>query len=180
MAQLVDALVLNTRAARQCGFESHPGHNGTHHSGGRRVGIVTTGGASVDPIDIDALVARAAEARELAYAPYSGFLMGAAALAGSGRVFQGALVENVSLGLAMCPERVAMFSAVAAADPDIVAVVLVAERTDGEITMPCGACCQVALELGGPEVRVAAADPSGALTETTIGQLLPRGPHKTG
>jgi cytidine deaminase len=134
----------------------------------------------VDPIDIDALVALAHEARALAYAPYSGFPMGAAALTRSGRTHPGTLVENVSLGLAMCPERVAMFSAVASADSDIVAIALVAERTDGEITMPCGACCQVALELGGPEVRVAAADPSGALTETTIGQLLPRGPHKTG
>jgi cytidine deaminase len=132
----------------------------------------------VNPIEIDALVARAAEARELAYAPYSGFSMGAAALTSSGRIFPGSLVENVSLGLAMCPERVAMFSAVAAGDPDIVAIALVAERTGDSVTMPCGACCQVALELGGPAVHVAAADPSGSLERSTIADLLPKGPHK--
>lgn len=132
----------------------------------------------MNPIDIDALVARAAEARQLAYAPYSGFLMGAAALTSSGQVHPGTLVENVSLGLAMCSERVAMFSAVAAGDSEIVAIALVAERTGDAITMPCGACCQVALELGGPDVQVAAADPAGAVSRAKISDLLPRGPHK--
>lgn len=132
----------------------------------------------VNPIDIDALVARAAEARQLAYAPYSGFRMGAAALTSSGQVHPGTLVENVSLGLAMCSERVAMFSAVASGHPGIVAVALVADRTGDEITMPCGACCQVALELGGPDVQVAAADPTGAVVRSTIADLLPKGPHK--
>ena len=132
----------------------------------------------MNPIDIDAVVARAAQARALAYAPYSGFLMGAAALTSSGEVHPGTLVENVSLGLAMCSERVAMFSAVAAGDPEIVAIALVSERTGDDITMPCGACCQVALELGGPGVQVAAADPEGVLSLSSIADLLPRGPHK--
>ncbi len=133
----------------------------------------------MNPIDIDALVARAAEARQLAYAPYSGFLMGAAVMTASGQVHPGSLVENVSLGLAMCSERVAMFSAVAAGDSEITAIALVSERTGDQITMPCGACCQVALELGGPAVHVVAADPSGSLTQSTIGELLPKGPHKS-
>jgi cytidine deaminase len=133
----------------------------------------------MNPIDIDALVARAAEARQLAYAPYSGFLMGAAVMTVSGQIHPGSLVENISLGLAMCSERVAMFSAVAAGDPEITAIALVSERTGDQITMPCGACCQVALELGGPDVHVVAADPSGSLTQSTIAELLPREPHKT-
>lgn len=135
--------------------------------------------SKLKPVDVDALVARASDARELAYAPYSGFLMGAAVRTVSGVVHPGSLVENVSLGLAMCPERVAMFSAVAAGDREIAALALVSERTDGEITMPCGACCQVALELGGPLVRVAAADTQGVVELTTIGDLLPRGPNKS-
>lgn len=133
----------------------------------------------MNPIDIDALVARAADARQFAYAPYSGFLMGAAALGSDGILHPGSLVENVSLGLAMCAERVAMFSAVTAGAGQIAGLALVSQRTDGEITMPCGACCQVALELGGPGVQVAAADPDGVLSVTTIAELLPRGPHKS-
>lgn len=66
----------------------------------------------------------------------------------------------------------------AAGHPEIVAIALVAERTGDDITMPCGACCQVALELGGPDVLVGAADPKGAVARSTISDLLPEGPHK--
>lgn len=74
----------------------------------------------------------AVAARDLAYAPYSGFKMGAALVTDAGAVIKGALVENVSLGLAMCAERVALFTAVsnAAGKPEILA--LVSRRTDGE------------------------------------------------
>lgn len=130
------------------------------------------------PLIDDQLVARAAAARELAYVPYSGFPMGAAVLADDGEVVTGALIENVSLGLAMCAERVAMFST-AAANRKVERLALVSDRTDGEITMPCGACCQVALELGGPGVTVIAADPDGESMSATIAELLPRGPHKS-
>ena len=54
----------------------------------------------------------AADARSHAYAPYSNFTMGAAAVSADGEVVDGVLVENVSLGLAMCAERVALFAAV--------------------------------------------------------------------
>ena len=132
----------------------------------------------MNPIDVDALVARAASARELAYAPYSEFPMGAAVVTDTGTMYPGTLVENVSLGLAMCPERVAMFTAVASGDSGIVGVALVSKRTGDEITMPCGACCQVALELGGGDVVVAAADLDGVTVRSTIHELLPRGPKK--
>ncbi|MFP5488612.1 MAG: cytidine deaminase, partial [Acidimicrobiia bacterium] len=56
------------------------------------------------------LLEHARRARDRAYAPYSGFRMGAAVLTDTGTVVEGALVENVSLGLAMCAERVALFA----------------------------------------------------------------------
>jgi cytidine deaminase len=110
-----------------------------------------------DPRIRDALRS-AGEAREAAYAPYSGFKMGAAVVTDTGTVIKGALVENVSLGLAMCAERVAMFTAVtsAAGKPEVLA--LVSRRTDGELTWPCGACLQVAMEFGGPDLTVAVSD----------------------
>jgi cytidine deaminase len=124
-----------------------------------------------------ALVSEARSARERAYVPYSGFAMGAAVRAEDGAVFPGALVENVSLGLAMCAERVALFSA-ATAGARPVALALVAARTGGSLTYPCGACLQVALELGGPGVRVTVADPNGEVASATVAELLPNGPHK--
>lgn len=123
------------------------------------------------------LLAAARAARERAYVPYSGFKMGAAVRTDSGTVVPGALVENVSLGLAMCAERVALF-ATATAGERPVALALVSRRTDGELTHPCGACLQVALELGGPGVRIVVSDPRGATATTTVAELLPRGPHR--
>jgi homotetrameric cytidine deaminase len=124
------------------------------------------------------VVAAATDARSHAYVPYSKFAMGAAVRTTDGQLVPGALVENVSLGLAMCAERVALFAtATAGARPAVVA--LVAGRTDGAITTPCGACLQVALELGGPDVVVvaSAADDGETLT-ATVGELLPHGPRK--
>lgn len=119
----------------------------------------------------------ATEARQDAYAPYSGFKMGAAVVTDTNAVFRGALVENVSLGLAMCAERVALFSTVAnkAGKPEILA--LVSRRTDGELTWPCGACLQVAMELGGGDLIIAASD--GKRTEVQkLSDLAARLPHK--
>ena len=119
----------------------------------------------------------AAEARKLAYAPYSGFRMGAAVVTDTNSVVRGSLVENISLGLAMCAERVALFATVAnqSGKPEILA--LESRRTDGELTWPCGACLQVALELGGPDMLVVVTD--GTETRSaTLGELAPNLPHK--
>jgi cytidine deaminase len=132
---------------------------------------------SEDPRTRDALH-DAARARERAHAPYSRFRMGAAVVTDRNAVVPGTLVENVSLGLAMCAERVALFGCVAgdAGRPEVLA--LVAPRTDGELTWPCGACLQVASELGGPDLRVVVADPAGESAEARLAELAPRLPRK--
>lgn len=129
-------------------------------------------------VDDDELLDAARQARERAYVPYSDFAMGAAARTADGAVHLGALVENVSLGLAMCAERVAMFSSVAAGAGPVVQLALVAPRTDGELTTPCGACLQVALELGGPDVAIDVADLDGQHEQHRLADLAPRLPHK--
>jgi cytidine deaminase len=122
-------------------------------------------------------VSLASQARERAYAPYSGFRMGAALVGADGRTVTGVLVENVSLGLAMCAERVALFTAV---DQLIEAEVLAvaSRRTDDELTFPCGACLQVALELAGPELLVVAVDPAGVTGRARLADLLPKAPQR--
>ena len=125
---------------------------------------------------VDLAVAAAMEARTGAYAPYSGFAMGAAIVASDSTVRRGVLVENVSLGLAMCAERVAMFSAVTDGIEPVV-LALCSKRTGDELTFPCGACLQVALEIAGPDLVVVAVDEDGTLEQVVLSALLPRGPR---
>ena len=121
--------------------------------------------------------AAATAARARAYAPYSDFLMGAAVVSVEGDVIEGVLVENVSLGLAMCAERVALFSAVTAGiRPAVLAVC--SKRTQADLTFPCGACLQVALEIAGPDLTVVAVDPDGDSEHVALRSLLTRAPHR--
>ena len=119
------------------------------------------------------LVSIARECRTNAHAPYSRFRAGAAVLTDGGDVVPGVIVENVSLGLAMCAERVALFSTVArGASPR--ALALVAPRTGSDLTWPCGACRQVLWEFADGDLVVLVDGPEGTV-ETTLGELLPKG-----
>ena len=120
-------------------------------------------------MDWDGLVKAAWQAREQAYAPYSGFPVGAALLAADGRVFVGCNVENLSYGLTICAERVAVGAAVAAGARAFVAVAVVAD-TRVPIS-PCGACRQVLAEFGVP--LVVSANRATRL-EFRMDELLPR------
>jgi cytidine deaminase len=112
----------------------------------------------------------ARDARDRAYAPYSGFNVGAALLAGDGQVFAGANVENASYGLSMCAERTAAFHAVAEGVREIVAVAVVA--SNDEPSWPCGACRQVLHEFG-PEAMVISEGLGGRREERRLDHLLP-------
>jgi cytidine deaminase len=124
-----------------------------------------------------ALVAAARACRSHAHVPYSKFRAGAAVLTREGDIVPGVIVENVSLGLAMCAERVALFSTVARGARPL-ALALVAPRTGEDLTWPCGACLQVALELGGPSMPVYASSvgEDAPISESTVTELLPNGP----
>ncbi|MBC7979779.1 MAG: cytidine deaminase [Armatimonadetes bacterium] len=104
-------------------------------------------------MDWDLLLKEAWQAREMAYAPYSNFHVGAALLSADGRVFLGCNVENISYGLTNCAERVAIGTAIATGVRQFLAIVVVAD-TDAPIS-PCGACRQVMAEFGVPLVMLA-------------------------
>ncbi len=123
-------------------------------------------------IDANTLIARARACLERAYAPYSRFRVAAAVLDEQGRIYTGVNVENLSYGLSMCAERVAVFTAIAAGSRRISAVAVASSGAD--LLSPCGACRQVLAEFAGPEAPVYC-DAPGRPHEWTVAQLLPDG-----
>ena len=93
------------------------------------------------------LVAKAAAARENAIAAYSGFKVGAALEAKDGRIYAGCNIENVSYGLTVCAERVALWKALSEGVREFTRIAIV---TDAPVaTPPCGACRQLLWEYCG-------------------------------
>ena len=121
-------------------------------------------------IDTIELIRAATGARASAFAPYSSFQVGAALLDEAGRVFLGCNVENVSFGLTMCAERVAVGAAVAAKSLKWKAIAIVSDSA--EPVTPCGACRQVLAEFN-PSLKVISANLSGATAEFDLENLLP-------
>ena len=121
-------------------------------------------------VDWEMLVAAAIKARELAYAPYSNFLVGAALLTADGTVFSGCNVENASYGLSLCAERTAIVSSVAAGNRDFVAIAVAATP----LATPCGACRQFIAEFG-LAIQVASVDVANPaqVSKWAIAELLP-------
>ncbi len=115
------------------------------------------------------LVARAAKAREHAYAPYSHYAVGAAVLMEDGRIFDGCNVENAVYPLGLCAERVAIFKAVSEGSRRIAAIAVVTANGGS----PCGACRQVIREFGHEQTPVLVSTPDGAFREWRLGDLLP-------
>jgi cytidine deaminase len=118
------------------------------------------------------LIAAAIEARTRAVAPYSGFCVGAALLAGSGRVYVGVNVESASFGLTCCAERVALFTALSAGERHFDALAVVAPMMGG--AMPCGACRQLLAEYA-PTALVLTADSRSPqrVRQFAVAKLLP-------
>lgn len=114
--------------------------------------------------------------RQNAYAPYSGFQVGAALMAADGRIFTGCNVENASYSMSICGERSAIFAAVAAGTCQFRKLAIVGGRTEAEAKtvpcLPCGACLQVLAEFCAPDFPILLADGVHPL-----GELFPYGFH---
>lgn len=132
-----------------------------------------TGQSGQGSVDVDdacwaRLRAAATDVSRLAYAPYSGFSVGAAGLVDDGRIVTGCNVENVSYGLTLCAECGLVSDLFRSGGGRLVAVAIVS--ASGAPCPPCGRCRQLLLEHGGAECLI-----DGDGTPRPLSELLPGG-----
>ncbi len=119
----------------------------------------------------------AVEAMNMAYAPYSGYRVGAALLTADGRVYTGCNIENAAYTPTVCAERTAFFKAVSDGAREF-AMLAVAGGKDGHLAgafPPCGVCRQVMAEFCPPDFPVLIVEGEGQYRRMTLGDLLPEG-----
>lgn len=124
------------------------------------------------------LIRLALEAREAAYAPYSGFRVGAALLTKHGRVYKGCNIENAGYTPTNCAERTAFFKAVSEGERDFEAIAVVGGSGElpKDYTFPCGVCRQVMMEFCEPKTfHVITAISENEYLDKTLEELFPHG-----
>ena len=127
--------------------------------------------SGVDERTLVVLCERATAAMERAYAPYSGFRVGAALLAGDGSITEGCNVENASFPAGICAERGALASAIVRGERTFVAIAIATEAETP--APPCGICRQALVEFA-PALAVVSVTPDGQQATWSLEQLLPR------
>jgi cytidine deaminase len=126
---------------------------------------------SISEAVLDTLKRRAREAAAHAYAPYSGFAVGAAVLTDSGEIHSSTNVENASFGLSNCAERNAIFQAVAHGARKLAALAVYTPTVAA--TTPCGACRQVLAEFGADAIIICCTDDDASERRFGLAELLP-------
>lgn len=121
--------------------------------------------------EIKKMLRLAAEAREKAYAPYSGFRVGACLKTGSGAYYLGCNIENAAFTPTNCAERTAMFKAVYDGERDFEAIAVISDGVDH--VAPCGVCRQVLAEFCPQDMPVICADRDGNYVVHELRELLP-------
>ena len=126
-------------------------------------------------VTIENLMEAAVAAMEQAYAPYSGYQVGAALLGADGKVYTGCNIENAAYGPTICAERTAFAKAVSEGCREFSAIAVCGGK-DGVIRdffPPCGVCRQVMREFCGEDFLIHMAGADGAVRTRTLAQLLP-------
>lgn len=121
-------------------------------------------------MDNKALIDMALKAMENAYAPYSGFKVGAALLCSDKKVYTGCNIENSSYGASNCAERTAIFKAVSEGEREFEKIAIVS--SSGDFTFPCGICRQVLSEFMYDKTVVLFSEKDG-ISESKVKDLLP-------
>ena len=126
----------------------------------------------------DRLIETALAMRGRAYAPYSGFRVGAALLTASGKIYTGCNIENAAYSPSNCAERTAFFKAVSEGERDFAAICITGgpgEEAPEELCPPCGVCRQVMLEFCGPDFEILLAADTSRYEVHTLAELAPLG-----
>ena len=111
--------------------------------------------------DYSFLMEQAVQARENAYAPYSGFKVGAALLTMSGKVYSGCNIENAAFGASLCAERVAIFKAISEDENSFEAIAIVGGKDElNKLCSPCGTCRQVMAEFCSCDFKIVLGTPN--------------------
>ena len=134
-------------------------------------------------MDHKELMKIAMKAREKAYAPYSGYRVGAALLCEDGTVYTGCNIENAAYTPTNCAERTAFFKAVSEGQRHFVKIAVAGGRETAAPCMPCGVCRQVMAEFCRPKsFKIVYLDDSGEIGEMLLKELLPKsfGPENLG
>ena len=129
--------------------------------------------ALLDPSQAADLQQRAIAAAHHAYAPYSNFRVGAALLLTDGTIVTGCNVENASYRLTVCAEQAAIATAVSLHGPKIKIRAIAVANLNDAASQPCGACRQTIHEFSTPDTIVFIPGEKGAISQTTIAELLP-------
>lgn len=129
-------------------------------------------------MDNKELIKLALEARQMAYVPYSNYMVGAALLTRQGKVYKGCNIENAAYTPTNCAERTAFFKAVSEGEREFDAIAIVGgyEGDPIDYAYPCGVCRQVMMEFCNPEkFRVITAISEEQYLQQTLAEMLPRG-----
>ena len=127
-------------------------------------------------LDVDELLEKAGEARDLSYAPYSSYRVGAALLTGDGKVYNGCNVESAAFSPTSCAERTALVKAMSEGERQFMAIAVVGGREKIEPgCTPCGVCRQFLYETAGGALSVAFLDENRTPTVLPLNALLPYG-----
>jgi cytidine deaminase len=125
---------------------------------------------SITNAEIQLLIAQAIQAREQAYAPYSGFKVGSAVLSENAKIYPGHNIENVSYSLSICAERNALYHAHICGANTFYALAVVYHET--EFAKPCGSCRQVMHEFN-PELLLVLCNLRKEYRLLSLSKLLP-------
>ncbi len=121
--------------------------------------------------EIKKMLRLAADAREKAYCPYSGFRVGACLKTDSGAYYLGCNIENAAFTPTNCAERTAMFKAVYEGERDFEAIAIISDGLN--YIAPCGVCRQVLAEFCKPDMPVICADRDGNYVVHELRELIP-------